>query len=107
MNNIGSFIGRLTSRKFLLTVGSVCILLAAERYAEAVAVIIAFIGAEGAADAVSRYSDSKAEAVVARDKILLSTGDDFDEDIDTNLPPINGREASLPSPVSTGGSAPL
>jgi hypothetical protein len=44
---------RLTSRKFLLAAATVAGLLAARQYGEAVAIVIAYIGVEGALDRVA------------------------------------------------------
>lgn len=44
----------LTSRKFLLSVAAFITLLANEQYPEAVAVVLGFVGMEGAADVASR-----------------------------------------------------
>lgn len=50
------FLESLLSRKFLLALGTFLVLVASERYTEAVAVVIGYIGVEGAADFKSRSS---------------------------------------------------
>jgi hypothetical protein len=49
-----TFLQSLLSRKFLLAVGTALVFIANGAYTEAVAVILGFLGVEGAADAVSR-----------------------------------------------------
>lgn len=49
-----SFLLSLLSRKFLLAVGTALVFIANGAYTEAVAVVLGFLGVEGAADAVSR-----------------------------------------------------
>lgn len=105
MNSIGSFIGRLTSRKFLLTIfGIVAVTVYPEQAAAIVSLIVAFVGAEGAADAVSRYSQSNSQPETQR--TVVTTVDD-DEDVDVTGTIVTGKDAVLPSPVTTGGQAPL
>lgn len=48
------FLLSLLSRKFLLAAGTALVFIANGAYTEAVAVILGFLGVEGAADAVSR-----------------------------------------------------
>lgn len=48
------FLTSLLSRKFLLALGTFLVLVANGQYTEAVAVIIGYIGVEGAADFKSR-----------------------------------------------------
>lgn len=48
------FLTSLLSRKFLLALGTTLVLIANGAYTEAVAVILGFIGVEGAADFKSR-----------------------------------------------------
>ena len=60
MKPIASFLARLSSRKFLLTVGGiVAVTLYPENATQIVALIVAFIGAEGAGDVVERYATQK------------------------------------------------
>jgi len=49
------FLLSLLSRKFLLAVGTSLVFIANGAYTEAVAVILGFLGVEGAADAVTRH----------------------------------------------------
>lgn len=48
------FLTSLLSRKFLLTLGTALVFIASGAYTEAVAVILGFLGVEGAADFKSR-----------------------------------------------------
>ena len=48
------FLKSLLSRKFLLALGTALVFIANGAYTEAVAVILGFIGVEGAADTVAR-----------------------------------------------------
>jgi len=48
------FLRSLLTRKFLLALGTTLVLVANGQYTEAVAVVIGYLGVEGAADAVSR-----------------------------------------------------
>lgn len=48
------FFQSLLSRKFLLALGTICIFIANEQYAEAITIILAYLGVEGAADIMSR-----------------------------------------------------
>ena len=60
MKEIGNFFARLSSRKFLLTIaGIVFVTLYPEGSTAIVTLIATFVGAEGAADAVSRYAVEK------------------------------------------------
>lgn len=58
------FLKSLLSRKFLLALGMSLTLIANGAYAEAVAVVLGFLGVEGAGDVVSRYNDTKPEDIV-------------------------------------------
>lgn len=53
------FLNRLTSRKFLLAVAAGLTFYANGQYTELAATIIAYIAAEGSADALGRYSGVK------------------------------------------------
>lgn len=56
------FIARLSSRKFLLTVaGLTLVTMFPDRSNDIVTILVAFIGAEGVADTVSRYADNKTQ----------------------------------------------
>jgi hypothetical protein len=60
---------RFTSRKFLLAAGSFAVLLANGQFGEAAAVVIAFIGLEGAADVVARKARVEIEAFEAANEL--------------------------------------
>ena len=53
------FLKSLLSRKFLLALGTALVFIANGAYTEAVAVILGFIGVEGAADTVARVKTSQ------------------------------------------------
>jgi len=55
------FLRSLFTRKFLLALGTTLMLIANGQYTEAVAVVIGYLGVEGAADAVSRAKQTPAE----------------------------------------------
>lgn len=62
MKTIKNILSRFTSRKFLLTVGGVvAVTQFPEMGNQIVALIAAYNGAEGAADAVGRYANIKGE----------------------------------------------
>lgn len=48
------FLTSLLSRKFLLALGTTLVFVANGQYTEAVAVVLGYLGVEGAADAISR-----------------------------------------------------
>lgn len=56
-----TFLMSLLSRKFLLALGTSLVFISSGAYAEAVAVILAFLGVEGAGDVAQRYNESKVE----------------------------------------------
>lgn len=58
------FIASLLSRKFLLALGTFLVLVANNQYTEAVAVVIGYLGAEGAADVAQRYGEASSTVVV-------------------------------------------
>ena len=91
MKEIGGFFARLTSRKFLLTLfGIVAVTLYPEGQTAIVTLIATFVGAEGIADTVSRYSVEKTKQAditatstsTATTTTPLSELDDID-DVDT------------------------
>jgi hypothetical protein len=92
MKEIGNFISRLSSRKFLLTVGGIIACTLYPESATAITTLIAtFVAGEGAADVVSRYAVEKtkqADNKAASDKQLLA-GDDDDELDTTQVVPGN------------------
>ncbi len=55
------FIRSLFTRKFLLALGTTLVFVANGQYTEAVAVVIAYLGVEGAADAVGRVKTTPSE----------------------------------------------
>lgn len=55
------FLLSLLSRKFLLALGTALVFTANGAYGEAVAVVLGYIGVEGAADAVSRTKTTVSE----------------------------------------------
>lgn len=91
MKEIGDFFARLSSRKFLLTVGGIVAVTLYPEGATAICTLIAtFVAGEGAADVVSRYSVEKTkQALVANTPVatqnaaLLSPG--LEEDVDTSM----------------------
>lgn len=76
---IADFISRLSSRKFLITIGGVVAVISfPERSGDIVTLCITFIGAEGLGDAAARYSAPKVEAAnadLANTKIQLLGAD--------------------------------
>lgn len=69
MQEIGGFFARLSSRKFLLTLlGIVAVTLFPDQAIQISALIISFIGAEGAGDAVARYQQGKTDRELATQK---------------------------------------
>lgn len=59
---LADLIKRLTSRKFMLTVGTALILIANQQYNELVLLIAGYLGVEGLGDAAERYTTPKANA---------------------------------------------
>lgn len=56
-----TFLMSLLSRKFLLALGTSLVFISSGAYAEAVAIILAFLGVEGAGDVAQRYNESKVQ----------------------------------------------
>lgn len=108
MKEIGNFFARLSSRKFLLTITGIVFVTLYPEGAGAICTLIAtFVGAEGAADAVSRYAVEKTKQnnmAVENDRQLLD--DDDEDDIDTSVV-IPGTVPATASPATYGGDAPL
>jgi hypothetical protein len=108
MKEIGNFFARLSSRKFLLTVGGIIAVTLYPEGAAAICTLIAtFTAAEGAADAVSRYAVEKTKQnniSVEHDRALLA-GDDDDE-ITGVITPGNTSQSTT-TPTTFGGDAPL
>ena len=57
------FLLSLLSRKFLLALGTALVFTSAGAYTEAVAVVLGFLGVEGASDVAQRYNETKPEHV--------------------------------------------
>lgn len=72
-------IGRLSSRKFLVTVGGIGAVTMYPQYADKIVQLISvYVTAEGAGDLVKRYADGKVDAMKVQLAPLAS--DDFDRD---------------------------
>lgn len=57
---LADFFARLSSRKFLVTIFGITAVTAYPQYADSIiSIIVAYLGAEGAADVVKRYQDGK------------------------------------------------
>lgn len=86
---------RLSSRKFLVTVGGIFAVTVYPAYADhIVQLIVAYNLAEGSADVVQRYSQSKfVDAPVATVKATNSffTNPDDEDDVDKNQEPVPGQ----------------
>lgn len=54
-----TFLLNLLSRKFLLALGTALVFISSGAYTEAVAVILAYLGVEGASDVAQRYNETK------------------------------------------------
>lgn len=80
------FFGRLSSRKFLLTIaGIVLCTLYPESSTPIVTLIGLFVGAEGAADTVGRYSTEKTAQTAIEQRNITSEVDGVDfDDVDKN-----------------------
>lgn len=98
MKQIGDFISRLSSRKFLLTVAGIIACTLYPESATAITTLIAtFVAGEGAADVVSRYATEKtkqAATKVVSDKSLMS-GEDEDIDQTQVVPGVVGGDFPL------------
>ena len=110
MKEIGNFFARLSSRKFLLTLGGIVAVTLYPEGAAAICTLIAtFTAAEGAADAVSRYAVEKTKQnnlQVETDKRLLA-GDDEEEFTGTITPGTPSPSTTTTPPAVYGGDAPL
>ena len=86
---LANFIKRLTSRKFLLTLGTGLTLYANGQYNELAALVAAYLFVEGAGDAAERYSKPKAagaEAELQATKLQILGADALpDTGVDKNL----------------------
>jgi hypothetical protein len=94
--SVTDFAARLTSRKFLLTIGGIFLGAVYPAHANDIITLIAiYVGGEGAADAVSRFSDAKYRKVVQDAQTLLG-------DLDDEIQPDKSRVvpgAAAPDPV--------
>lgn len=70
---------QLKSRKFWLAVSAFIAFIATKQYNEALGVVTAYIGLEGAADVVGRYQDGKVE----QQKLEFDVSDDDEPNVDT------------------------
>lgn len=104
MKEIGNFFARLSSRKFLLTVGGIIAVTLYPEGATAISTLIAtFVAGEGAADAVSRYSVEKTkQAAVVNTPTARANADQIAvneeiDDIDTSqiIPGNSGTDVPL------------
>lgn len=84
---------RLTSRKFLLAVGTALTAYANGQYDLAIITVLTYIGIEGLADVVGRFAQQKYVAPVTKQaevsKSLFSDLEDED-DVDKDAPPVPG-----------------
>ena len=55
------FFRSLLTRKFLLALGTTCVFIANGAYAEALGIVLGYLGVEGAADVAERYQSAKTE----------------------------------------------
>ena len=84
MKEIGNFFARLSSRKFLLTITGIVFVTMYPEGATAICTLIAtFVGAEGAADAVSRYAVEKTTREQAKAEAYKTEFLDDPDDVDT------------------------
>lgn len=109
MKEIGNFFARLSSRKFLLTVGGIVAVTLYPEGATAICTLIAtFTAAEGAADAVSRYSIEKTkQATTVAEQHHFADDDEEDLDLSVINPGNTVTPTTTTSPGMYGGDAPL
>lgn len=82
------FIKRLTSRKFLLTVAACLTFYANKQYTELAATVLTYLFAEGSADAVRSYANSKYVAPVQKQADIVKQLSQDDEVVDrSNIVP--------------------
>lgn len=62
---LADLIGRLTSRKFLITLGTALILVANQQWNELVLLVSAYLASEGAGDVVERFQTQKTKQAEA------------------------------------------
>lgn len=99
MKEVAAFFGRLTSRKFLLTVfGLIGVTLYPEGSTAIVTLIGTFVAAEGAADTVERYAEKKFDTQPQTTTPQASAAQVLDDEPDFTGAIVPGSE---------GGTAPL
>lgn len=80
-----NLIKRFTSRKFLLALAACLTFYANAQYTELAATVIAYLGSEGAADAVQRFASQKYVAPQAtQNEYIKDFLKDDDDDVDKN-----------------------
>lgn len=80
-------LARLTSRKFLLALGTGLVFYVNKQYTELMWVVLGYLGAEGGTDAVRAYSEQKyVETVKTVNDSLFLQGDDEDIDRSSVVP---------------------
>lgn len=87
---MNDLLNRLTSRKLWIAVGSIVVFVANERYAEALTVILAYLGIEGGADVASRLKPTN----ISTDNVTVlpaPSQDDFSA-VDHSGKIISGRK---------------
>lgn len=101
---LADLLQRLTSRKFVLTfIGIFAVVQFPEQATPICALIATFTGAEGAADVVQRYAESKATTTDSAVSAALSTiANDTEDEFVTGADPVPGT-----SSTTTSGEAPL
>lgn len=84
---------RLTSRKFLLALAAIITFYVNQQWSELMATVIAYVAAEGTADAARAYSDTKyIKPIAAQAEIARSMFDrDDDDDVDKDSEPVPGQ----------------
>lgn len=81
-----NLIKRFTSRKFLLALAACLTFYANGQYTELAATVIAYLGSEGAADAVQRFAAQKYVAPTAtQNEYIKDFLKDEDDDVDKNV----------------------
>lgn len=73
------FLARLTSRKFLVTVIGLAVLATSDQWTEFTALILGYLTAEGAGDAVERFKSG----VSTLDGYVNPTSQNEDDEVDT------------------------
>lgn len=86
---IANFIGRLSSRKFLLAVAAALTFYANKQYMELAVTVITYLAAEGSADIMTEYAKNKyAEpAKLEQTTALIQSGDLEVDDKPKNIVP--------------------